>query len=140
MAKAILHEESAAGTSNVVRLSTAAARRVKQPRLSRKYYRAKDELPKHPAKWLAPWQRQALNDAVLIGQAGEDSLRLIILAMFKVMGPLDQAKVLALVGAQYAKLNGPPAFALLQSQTATVGEVSGLQWAARYIEENGLPS
>lgn len=79
--------------SNVVRLPTAATRKVKQPCMSRKYFAAKAELPKHPADYMTPQQRKAMKSAETLIKMGKSAELFIATAIFQTMDREAKAKV-----------------------------------------------
>lgn len=103
-------QADSAGATNVVRLPTAAPRKVKQRR-NKATREARSHLPKFPddrtifARW--PWMRDALDKARLIAQVKPTPELVIISAMFRALPELERLKVQAVV-AQMG-LNAPEA-------------------------------
>lgn len=79
--------------SNVVRLPTAQTRKVKQPGLSRKYFAAVAELPRHSAEYKNRVQRNAERSAEIVMGIGKSASLIIATAIFQTLDSKQKACV-----------------------------------------------
>lgn len=124
--------------SNVVRLPTAAPRKVKQPHFqTRAYYRAVGELPRHPAEFRTGPQRRAELQAAVLMEMDKSAALVIASAIFQAMDEAKQAMVLGYCTALAGTDEGRQASAWLSLITANYGTSSMVKSAMRLAEELG---
>jgi hypothetical protein len=119
--------------TTVVRLPTAAARKVQQPK-GRKLWAAQKELPQFTGEYLHHQSREALKTAEKILAAESSPALRMAVAIFRASDYLTQAKVMIALSAETKSEHAAQALAMLSTLTMTYGESASLEWAFKRLE------
>jgi hypothetical protein len=131
---------SSATTSNVVRLPTAARRKVQQPmnaagRAARKAFR--DEAP-WPGKLIFPGQRQAMKLAEAIADLEPSAELELLIAVCSALDDATRLRVIELLAprAVLGRKTAEQALAILRTTRMTVGEAVDFDNAWRQLNSS----
>lgn len=126
-------------STNVIPLPTAAKRKVKQPHFqTRAFYRAKAELPEHPAEFKTDPQRRAEKQAALLLEMGHSAELLIASAIYQTLDEMQQMKVQMFCAMAAETDEGQQATAWLDYIGGNYGTKSMIKSSLLRLAERGL--